>query len=599
MTHFVDFEPVGRRGDCPEGKTLLECARLLGVDLVNVCGGGGHCASCVIQILEGEYTPITDTEQIYLAEEQVARGYRLACMTTPLSDCKVRVPAESLTTPQRAQVEGQEIPVTPQPVAQTYSLSLTPPSLKDLLSDADRVAQALSAQYGLSRVTFDHTVLGRLSTALRTQNWEAEVVVYKQEVIAALPVGSKTLGVAVDLGTTKVAMYLMDLANGETLAARGLMNPQIAFGEDIMTRMSAAQNAPESARHFQNMLVETFNSTITELCQEINQPASCIVNMVVVGNTAMHHLFLGFPVRQLGRAPYVPEVASALDVKARDLGLAIAEGAFVHLLPNVAGFVGADHVSMLLATELHRKTGVVLAIDIGTNTEICLANQGVLTSLSTASGPAFEGAHIKYGMRAAAGAIERFQILDGKYTYQTIENAPPIGLCGSGILDVLAQLYNSGILSSRGKMGEHPAVRGVGKDREFIITSQEEEGNEVTFSQADVEQLQLAKGAIRAGINILLSSQGMTMEDIDEVIIAGAFGTYLDVNSAIAIGMLPDVDRTKVSQVGNAAGVGAKQALISQEKREEAQTVAAQVKYIELAGYPDFMKVFSKAMSLG
>jgi uncharacterized 2Fe-2S/4Fe-4S cluster protein (DUF4445 family) len=391
----------------------------------------------------------------------------------------------------------------------------------------------------------------------------------------------------------------MDLESGQTLVTKGMMNPQIAYGEDIVTRMAATQKDPKMAGRFQTIIVEALNEAMKEMCTGGHHHTSQIVNIVVVGNTTMHHLFLGLPVRQLGRAPYVPAVSSALDIKAWDLGLSTAPGAYVHLLPNIAGFVGADHVAMLLATGMQTKAGVTLAIDIGTNTEICLADHGIFTSLSTASGPAFEGAYIKYGMRAANGAIERFQIIDGKIKYQTIENAPAIGLCGSGILDILAQLFLNGIVNQQGKMVDHLLVKGDGKEREFVIVPGSESGNPVTFTQKDVEQLQLAKGAIRTGIEVLLSRNKLSKDDIDEIILAGAFGTYLDVHSAIAIGMLPNIPEQKIHQVGNAAGMGAKLALISEEKREEAKEMARKVKYIELAGDPGFMRTFAKAMRIG
>ncbi len=407
------------------------------------------------------------------------------------------------------------------------------------------------------------------------------------------------LGLAVDLGTTKIAAYLLDLGTGRTLAAKGMMNPQIAHGEDIITRMAATLKSPKMTERFQSLVVEALNAAMAEMCRECQQQPNQIVNLVVVGNTAMHHLFLGLPVRQLGRAPYVPAVSLAQEVKARELGLDCASGAYVHLPPNIAGYVGSDHVAMLLVTGMQTKQGVVLAIDIGTNTEICLANNGSFYSLSTASGPAFEGAHIRYGMRAARGAIERFQIIDGKNKVQTIENAPATGMCGSGILDVLAQLYIHGVVNEQGKMHEHPLTRGEGKEREYVIVQADKGASEVTFTQKDVEQLQLAKGAIRTGIEVLLSRNGLIKDQINEVILAGAFGTYLDVNSAIAIGLLPDIPREKIHQVGNAAGMGAKLVLISEVKRDEAKELARKVHYIELAGDPSFMRLFAKAMRLG
>jgi len=331
----------------------------------------------------------------------------------------------------------------------------------------------------------------------------------------------------------------------------------------------------------------------------------------VVGNTAMHHLLLKLPVQQLVQAPYLPAVQQALDVKARELGLQIAPGAYVHLLPIIAGYVGADHVAMLLATGLHQAEGVVLALDIGTNTEVCLADNGRLTSLSCASGPAFEGAHIRHGMRAAEGAIEHLRIVDGRVEYQTIGQAPAVGLCGSGILDTLAQLFQAGIVDARGRMGDHAYVRGEGRAREFVIVAgkdtegsaplQQGQGERpaITFTQKDVRELQLAKGAMRTGIQVLLQIHGLSEQEIDRVIIAGAFGTYIDIGSAMSIGMLPRLPLERFRQVGNAAGMGAKLALVSASKRAEAQELARRVGYVELATIPNFSHVFAQSMYLG
>lgn len=602
MTIHVDFEPVGRRGRCPAGNTVLHCARELGVDLVNLCGGAGTCGRCVIQIMEGEVSKPTPGESKFLSSEQLAAGYRLACQTVPLGNCKVRVPPESLTTPQRTQVEGEELLVEVEPLVQTYPVTLCPPSLEDLRADAGRLLEALAQQHGITASALDLAVLRELSPCLRDRGWQVRVAVRDKEVVALLPPAARPLGLAVDLGTTKIAAYLVDLGTGRTLAVKGVMNPQIAYGEDVIARLAFAGKSPAQAARLQELVVETLNQTVVEMCAEAGTAPAHIVEAVVVGNTAMHHLFVGLPVDQLAKAPYVPAVASALDVKARDLGLRFAPGATVHLLPNIAGYVGADHVAMLLATGVTRAEGLVLAVDIGTNTEICLANHGMLTSLSCASGPAFEGAHIKHGMRAANGAIEHLRLVDDRIEYQTIGGVPPAGLCGSGILDTLAQLYQAGIVDSRGRMGEHPRVRDAQGMREFVLVAENERGDgrpAITFTQQDVRELQLAKGAMRTGINVLLEVNGVTAEEIDQVIIAGAFGTYIDVASAIAIGMLPRLPLNRFRQVGNAAGMGAKLALISKTKRNEAQAIASRVRYIELATAPQFATTFAQAMHLG
>jgi uncharacterized 2Fe-2S/4Fe-4S cluster protein (DUF4445 family) len=614
MSPLIDFEPVGRRGECPKGETLLECARLLGLGLTSLCGGIGKCGQCIVHIVDGHVSAPTPEDAEYLTPDAIAQGYRLACRTIPLADCKIRVPLESLTSPQRMQVEGEETPVAPDPLAKSYLVTLQPPSLDDLRADTGRLANAVQEQHHVTVARVDLEVLREISSSLRAHidaesgSWRIRVVTREGEVIGFLPPEAAPLGLAIDLGTTKIAAYLLDLTSGRTLGSHGLMNPQIAYGEDVIARIALAEQNEGKRSLLRQLVVGAVNEVATELCSRVEAEASQIVDMVVVGNTAMHHLFLGLPVRQLALAPYVPAVASALDVKARDLGLQLAPGAYVHLLPNVAGYVGADHVAMLLATQIEEKRGVVLAIDIGTNTEICLANEGVLTSASCASGPAFEGAHIKHGMRAANGAIERLRLAGDKIEYQTIGGLPPVGLCGSGIVDVMAQLFLAGVIDRQGRMQDHPRVREVDGVREFVLVDEptrlsgsasEARVTEIVFTQQDVRQLQLAKGAMRTGIEMLLATNGRKVEEIDSVLIAGAFGSYIDVSSAITIGLLPKLPLERFRQVGNAAGMGAKLALVSRTKREAARALAGRIGYLELAAHPLFSTTFAQAMLLG
>jgi len=347
--------------------------------------------------------------------------------------------------------------------------------------------------------------------------------------------------------------------------------------------------------------MKALNQMTIDLCASAGAQPEEVIEAVVVGNTAMHHLLLRLPVQQLALSPFVPAISEALDIKAREIGLCIAPGAYVHLLPNIAGFVGADHVAMLLATGIWKTDGVALALDIGTNTELALVSSGEITSVSCASGPAFEGAHIKHGMRAASGAIERLRLIGDRVEYQTVDGAPPVGLCGSGILDAMAQLYLAGVLDASGRIGDHPRVRHVEGQREFVLVNEEERNGRlaVTITQQDVRQLQLAKGAIRTGIDVLLQARGHSEQDIQQVVIAGAFGTYVDVASAVAIGMLPQLPLNRFRQVGNAAGMGAKMALISDSKRAEAQMIAHRVQYIELGATPDFAQTFARALRIG
>lgn len=600
MIVYIDFEPIGRRGPCPSDQSLLDCARQLDVDIISICGGVGNCERCKVQIVAGKVSKLTLEERAILTQHEMDLGYRMACQAYPLSDVKVHIPPDSLTAPQRTQVEGLEIDIEPEPSVIGLDLVLTPPKLETPLADDAAIWTALGNDYQIAQGKLDYQVSHILSNHLRDTGWRVRVGLRGNEIVAVSNFGTRWLGFAVDIGTSKIAGYLLDMESGRTVASQGMMNPQIAYGEDIVARIVAASKTAADATKLQNLLVDALNQLAEELCSQVHQPTQDIVDAVIVGNTAIHHLFLRFPVRQLGLSPYVPAVSSSMDVKARDLGLQFAPGAYVHLLPNIAGYVGADHVAMLLATRLAYADRTTLAIDIGTNTEICLNYEGNLKSVSCASGPAFEGAHIKFGMRAAPGAIEHMRFRDNKIELQTIGGEAPIGICGSGLLDIVAELRNSGIVDRQGRIGDHDRVRYVQNIREFVLVDDlKRQGSAaITLSQKDIRELQLAKAAIRLGIQALVETHGLTENDLEQVVIAGAFGTFIDVSSAITIGMLPELPLDRFVQVGNAAGTGARLALISLRHRMEADQLAARVGYVELASLAGFQRKFALATYL-
>ena len=598
-TYNVDFEPVGRRGKCRDDESLLDCARRLGVGIISLCGGLGKSHCCKIQILGGSTSKPTASELYCFSPEEIRNGYRLACQTYIISDCKVRIPLESLSTPQRTQVEGKEIKVNRKPAVSYYRLQMSSPSLSDLQADEERIIQTLSDQFKVKCNKVDLDVSRNASPLLRSCNWKVQACLRGSELIAINSWDSHQLGLAIDLGTTKIAGYLLDLSSGQTLAARGIMNPQISYGEDVVSRLTYAMESAVNLSRLSEIVVKTFNELASNLCSQVNSNPKEIVEVVIVGNTAMHHLLLRLPVNQLALSPFVPAVRKALDVKARDLGLCVAPGAYLHLLPNIAGFVGADHVAMLLATEEKwRDKGLSIALDIGTNTEVSLIDNGEISSVSCASGPAFEGAHIKDGMRAAPGAIERVEITNEQIKYKTIGEGPPVGLCGSGIVDAIAQLYSIGIISNNGRMNEHPRVHTNGKQREFVLIEENKRSGSpaISITQKDVREVQLAKGAIRSGIEVLLQEKGHPKKEINQVIIAGAFGSYINIMSAIKIGMLPSLPLERFQQVGNAAGIGAKLALLSTDQRIKAQAMASRVSYLELGAHPHFQDIFAQTM---
>jgi uncharacterized 2Fe-2S/4Fe-4S cluster protein (DUF4445 family) len=597
----IEFEPLGRKGKCSDNESFLACARNNSIGISSVCGGMGTCHACRIQLLAGRVSEPSASEQNYYDSRQLEGGWRLACQTYPRSNCKVYIPLESLTTLQRIQVEGQEKATHPNPPVKTYDIKLTPPSLSDLLADAERVIKAVNKQHRLHCDTVDIETLKTISPVLRSNEWQVNAACRDKEIISVSAPGVVPLGLAVDLGSTKIASYLVELSSGKMLAADGLMNPQVSFGEDIISRITAITHSPEDAVKLQEVVVEAINKLAEDLCKKVDRKPEHIMEAVVVGNTAMHHIFLQLPVRQLALTPFVPAVSKALDIRARDIGIRIAPGAYVHLLPNIAGFVGADHISMLLATDVLKLNGPVIAMDIGTNTEISLINEGKISSVSCASGPAFEGAHITSGMRAAKGAIERLRIDGEKISYETINNAPPIGICGSGILDAVAQLYINGIIDNSGRFSKtHPMAEEKDGQRQFVIARiKDKQKTPIVINQHDIRQLQLGKAAIRTGIQVLLETSNLKDEDLEQIIIAGAFGTYIDTGSAIAIGMLPAIPLDRIHQVGNAAGVGARLSLISMAKRKVAQKLAEKVSYIELASAPNFMNIFMQSNYLG
>lgn len=598
---IIDLQPIGRRIDLEPGQSILEASRSAGVGLVSLCGGEGWCDSCQVRIASGEVNPPSQSEMDTIGEDRIKKGFRLACQVIPVSDVRVDIPPESLSTPQRLQVEGKDFKISLEPITQVVDLDLTPPNLNDLRADAARVRDAL-VDDGFSNVWIEPAVLEDLSGSLRKYKWSARFILKENEVIGAVPTGSEIFGLAVDIGTTKLALYLVNLLTGEIVEKTGEMNPQIAYGEDVVSRISYTTENPEGRQQLQMVLVDALNTKIQELCGSSGINQDQIVDAVFVGNTAMHHLFAGLPVAQLVFAPYVPAINEAIDIRAKDIGIDFAKGAYIHLLPNIAGYVGADHSAVILSTELWDTKETVMAIDIGTNTEISLVSGGRILSCSCASGPAFEGAHITHGMRAAPGAIERVQIIDEELKTFTIDDQPPVGICGSGILDVVAEMKSASIINEKGAFLEDQRYirKGEKNNLELLLVPGENAGNQqdITVSRKDVNEIQLAKAAIRAGQDILLEEAGIQPVDIDRVLVAGAFGTYINIPNAIKIGMFPEIPLDRFHQVGNAAGMGAIQALLSVEKRNVIEKIIKQVDYIELTTWEDFQKVFVRAMYL-
>jgi uncharacterized 2Fe-2S/4Fe-4S cluster protein (DUF4445 family) len=599
----VEFEPLGRRIRVEAGETLLHAAQAAGVGLNAVCGGTGRCGTCRVRVVEGKVSRPTEAET-----DHVAEGYRLACQAEVEGNLLVDVPPESVAGPQRAQIEGRERSVPVDPMARVCDVRVPLPTLEDLRSDGTRLLDALREQHGTHAKRLDGNAAKRLPAAVRAENGLVRPALLGDEVIAFLPPGASPLGLAVDMGTTKLAAYLLDLETGETLGATGRMNPQIAYGEDVMARITYALRGPDEAKRLQDGVLAGIAQLAEELCLLCGQETTAILEVVLAGNTCMHHLALGLPVEQLGLSPYVPALSDPLSVKARDLGWDMAPGAGACFLPNIAGFVGGDHVAMLLATAIRDTGEVTVGLDIGTNTEISLAAGGELWCCSCASGPAFEGAHIQDGMRAAPGAVERVGLVEAvpgeawRVDVQTVGDVAPVGICGSGVLDAVAALRRAGVLRKTGAFvpGSHPRLRGAGKDAAFalVLPGEQEAARDISITRKDVNEIQLAKAAIRAGIEELLLEAGVAADRIERVVVVGAFGTYLDVESALAVGMFPPLPPERFVQLGNAAGTGARMALLSRGCREEAETLARRVRYVELTTVPHFVSSYTEALML-
>jgi uncharacterized 2Fe-2S/4Fe-4S cluster protein (DUF4445 family) len=600
--YIIEFEPIGWKGKCHDSESILACARRSGLGISSVCGGRGTCHTCRVRLLMGILSEPTRSEIEALSPQELAEGWRLACQATPASNCKLVLLPESMSTSQRVYLEGLEVIVPAEPPVKAYHLQLTAPSLSDQKADANRLLEVLNEQYQRPLRKIDTRVLRSLSTQIRAWNWECQASVRDDEVVALGPWPSGQLGLAVDLGTTTIAGYLLDLNSGKTLASQGIINPQISYGEDIISRINYVIKSPHEGIRLQKLVIDKLNEMASYLCSQASTNTNAIVEAVVVSNTAMHHLLLGLPVRQLVLTPFTAAASLAIDIKAYELGINIAPGAYIHFPPIIGGFVGSDHVAMLLSIDSRQVDSLVIALDIGTNTEISLINGVEISTASCASGPAFEGGHIKHGMRAAKGAIEKLQITKDTVQYQTIGEAPPVGLCGSGALDALAQLYLAGVVDNSGRLRrDHPRVRMKDNQAEFLLVDQEEQDGHpaIVITQKDIRELQLANAAIRTGIHLLLETNGFTEEQIRQVIIAGAFGSYINLSSAVTVGLLPPLPLNNFRQVGNAAGMGAKLVLVSLSRRKEAQAITSRTRYIELASNSDFKQTFIETSHFG
>ena len=500
------------------------------------------------------------------------------------------------------------------PAIRKYCVELKPATLDDMTGDYERLIEGLKKKYKLTNLAIDYPVLLKLQNTVRKGGWKVTVSIWKNKEIVDVEAGEvkRGYGLAVDIGTTTVAGYLCDLTTGEILATEAMMNPQVAYGEDVMSRIGYATKEKGGLKKLNDAIINGLNQIAEEAAKKAGIKRTDIIDMAVVGNTCIHHLFLNIDPQHLGKAPFPPAIHHSVDVKARDLGLKVAGGAYVHVLPIEAGFVGADNVGVLIAEEPYNQDEMLLIIDIGTNGELILGNRNRLMSSSCATGPAFEGAEIKHGMRAAAGAIEKlkidrktkevqFKVIGNEKWNTEDKKIGARGICGSGIFDVAAQMFLAGIIDKSGRFNmkvKSPRLRRDENDMpEFVIAWAKETAidHDIVICQKDIRAIQLAKGAMYSGAKIMMNRMGVSK--VDRVILAGAFGSYIDKTSAAAIGLFPNCGQNCVSAVGNAAGDGARIALLNVAKRDEADYWARRVEYVELTLEPDFNKIFTRALN--
>lgn len=631
-THRLILMPSGRQGDVPHGINLLKAAAQLGVEIESICGGRQTCGKCLVSLERGRFpkhgitstddhlSPPDDAEIAYAHKHNIdLNERRMACSTRILGDVLITVPEESQARKQVIRKAAGQMTIEVQPAVRVYYVELTPPAMGGE-ADWQRLQIALAEQWQLSDLTIDPLVLRALQPALREGKYAITVTVWQgTEVVRVAPgYDDSVYGLAVDVGTTTIAGYLCDLRTGEVLATEAMMNPQVRFGEDLMSRVTYAMTEDQGVSRMHRAVIKALNDIANRAAEAAGIDPATITDTVLVGNTVMHHLLLGIDPQELGHVPFALATYDSVDLKARDLGLnSLHQGAWVHVLPCIAGHVGADNVGVLLAEQPHLDDLVSLVVDVGTNAEILLGNRDRMLSASSPTGPAFEGAHIKHGQRAAPGAIERVRIdpANGRVRYKVIgddrwnDELEPgtklsaTGICGSGIIEVVAELFVAGLINRTGRFVPDatercPAIRPDGTVASLVLATPDETatGSAIEVTQKDIRAIQLAKGALYAGARMLMDELGVT--HVDRIKLAGAFGSYIDPFHAQAIGMLPDCALEHVHAVGNSAGDGARMALLNTELRKLARQSARRVEYIETGGGSTFQDLFVEAMTL-
>lgn len=628
----VVFTPSGRRGSFPVNTPLLHAARVLGVDIDSVCGGRGLCGRCQIVCAEGSFakhqiesqsshlSPLCATEVKYGERKTpLVNGRRLSCHTLLLDDVVIDVPPESQVHRQIVRKEAEYKDIELDPATRLYYVQVEEPDIHVPKGDLQRLIETLQQDWQLPNLGCDSHLLKTLQPALTEGKRGISVAVHKNQQIIALWPGfrDRAYGVAVDVGSTTIAAHLCDLSSGEVLASASLMNPQIRFGEDLMSRVSYVMMHPEGAGEMTTVIREALNQLFVEVARQIDAGVEDIVEITLVANPVMHHILLGISPVELGGAPFALTTDAAVEVPATEMGLTINQGGRLYVLPCIAGHVGADTAGVILAEEPQNQDKMTLLVDVGTNAEIVLGNRHRLLACSSPTGPAFEGAQISCGQRAAAGAIERVRIdpqtLQPRFKVigsdlwsdedgfaEAIVGHGVTGICGSGIIEVVAEMYLAGIVTVDGIIDGaliSRTDRVIQNDRtwSYVLHSPENDEAPIVVTQNDIRQIQLAKAALYAGVKLLMDHIGTVT--VERIRLAGAFGSHINVQHAMVLGLIPDAVLEQVSSAGNAAGTGARIALLNLQSRDTIENLVNNIEKIETAMESKFQDYFVDAMA--
>lgn len=628
----INFEPISRRVFLSIDKSLYETLVKIGINIKSLCGGLGTCGKCRLLVQKGNrfFNPPTNAEKKFINEKDLEKGYRLACQTrinknfiqkleeSNAPQFRVFLPDELLFEDFKILTSGINKGVKLNPAIKKIFVEVKKPTLETPIADLERInASVLSNDLDLTLnypINIEFDLLKKLPKILREKNHGITITQWNEDKIIALEPGNTkedNFGIAFDIGTTTIVGYLINLNNGKIYSLASKLNPQTAYGEDVITRITYIKDNENGLQTLNSIVIGALNDIILKTCSKAKITPSQIYEATIVGNSVMHHIFLGINPINIGLSPYVPVVQQGLNVKSKNLNLNINSQGNVYVLPLIAGFVGADTMGVIISSDIENENELTLAIDIGTNGEIIIGNNEFLLTGSCAAGSALEGAHIKDGMRAAAGSIDSIRIepknLEVKYT--TIKNRTPLGICGSGLIDAIAEMLKSNIITRSGNFNkniiDHERFIKNDKSIEFILVKKDETSldKDITLTQGDIRQLQMAKAAFYSGARLILKDLNQNNiknqkdeYEIKQIFLAGAFGNYINKENAKFIGMIPDISNDKIFQIGNAAGIGAQNCLLNKDLRKKAQKLLNKIQYVEIAIKKDFQREYAEAM---